>query len=356
MYSSCIFCNAPLGANEVLERFPVGRRIAYDQATGRLWVVCRGCERWNLTPLETRWEAIEDAERVFRSTPLKVSGENISLAQTSEGLELVRIGKPPKIELIAWRYGDQFGRRHRRHVIVGSGITVGAVALGVASFATSTAPALFAVFTAVGLTANMMTTAKFISRRWAPRRVLVQDDEGRTLHMNSDSIHGAFLSPVGRSDWQLTVPHQVWRGLPRKGAAVAATSTMTGDVALRALSRLLPHANRDVGSKRNVSDAAATIETARSIQELVRAASTNDEARKTHLKVKEGRSNIAILPARIRLAMEMALHEDDERRAMEGELAALEARWQEADALAKIADSLFLPDDVERELVRLKKG
>ena len=52
------------------------------------------------------------------------------------------------------------------------------------------------------------------------------------------------------------------------------------------------------------------------------------------------RMNLSVLPARLRLALEMTLHEDDERRAMEGELAALEARWREADEIAKIADSL----------------
>lgn len=40
MYSTCLFCHAPLGANETLERFPVGRRLAFDAANGRLWVVC----------------------------------------------------------------------------------------------------------------------------------------------------------------------------------------------------------------------------------------------------------------------------------------------------------------------------
>ena len=63
MYSTCLFCRHPLGANGVLEHFPVGRRIAFDAAKGRLWVVCRHCTRWNLTPLEERWEAIEEAER-----------------------------------------------------------------------------------------------------------------------------------------------------------------------------------------------------------------------------------------------------------------------------------------------------
>jgi hypothetical protein len=54
MYSTCLFCNKGLGANEAVEAFPVGRRLAFDQARGRLWVVCRKCEKWNLTPLEER--------------------------------------------------------------------------------------------------------------------------------------------------------------------------------------------------------------------------------------------------------------------------------------------------------------
>lgn len=61
MYSTCIFCHASLGANESLEHFPVGRRIAFDAAKGRLWVVCAVCRQWNLSPLDERWEAIEVA-------------------------------------------------------------------------------------------------------------------------------------------------------------------------------------------------------------------------------------------------------------------------------------------------------
>ena len=49
------------------------------------------------------------------------------------------------------------------------------------------------------------------------------------------------------------------------------------------------------------------------------------------------------LPQADRLALEMALHEESERRALEGELAALEATWREAEEIAQIAD--VLPDD-----------
>lgn len=58
VYTTCMFCKKPLGSNEIVEAFPVGRRLAFDAAKGRLWVVCRNCERWNLTPLEERWEAV----------------------------------------------------------------------------------------------------------------------------------------------------------------------------------------------------------------------------------------------------------------------------------------------------------
>src|SRR5512140_1918048 len=104
MYSTCIFCHSHLGANDSIEHFPVGRRLAFDAAKGRLWVVCRRCERWNLTPLEERWEAIEQCERLFRGTKLRVSTDNVGLARTADRLELVRIGSPQRPEMAAWRY------------------------------------------------------------------------------------------------------------------------------------------------------------------------------------------------------------------------------------------------------------
>ncbi len=45
-----------------------------------------------------------------------------------------------------------------------------------------------------------------------------------------------------------------------------------------------------------------------------------------------------------RLALEMALHEEDERRALEGELWRLEQAWREAEEIAAIADDLLLPE------------
>jgi hypothetical protein len=84
-----------------------------DAVKGRLWVVCKQCERWNLTPLDERWEAIEQAERQFSAAKQRVSTENIGLTRLNDGTELVRIGEPLRPEYAAWRYGDQFGRRRQ---------------------------------------------------------------------------------------------------------------------------------------------------------------------------------------------------------------------------------------------------
>ena len=75
MYSTCLFCNQSLGTNSIFESFPIGRRLAFDAAKGRLWVVCRKCERWNLSPLDERWETIEQAELHYAETRRRVEAE-----------------------------------------------------------------------------------------------------------------------------------------------------------------------------------------------------------------------------------------------------------------------------------------
>ena len=61
------------------------------------------------------------------------------------------------------------------------------------------------------------------------------------------------------------------------------------------------------------------------------------------------------LPTAGRLALEMATHEDSERRALEGELHILEEAWKEAEEIAGIADDMFLPASIDEDLARLKR-
>ena len=69
-----------------------------------------------------------------------------------------------------------------------------------------------------------------------------------------------------------------------------------------------------------------------------------------------GHMPIPELPPEVRLALEMSAHEDSERRAMEGELAALREEWESAEEIAAIADDMFVPAAVRGWMDRVRGG
>lgn len=327
MYSTCLFCNASLGANRVLEEFPVGRRLAFDAARGRLWVVCGRCERWNLTALEERWEVIEECERLFSGTRLRVSTEQVGLARMKEGLELVRIGEPQRPEMAAWRYGDQFGRR-RRVALVRAGLGIGAFG------------AVVAGGLAVGIGIGMVgTSLGQLTRRiidGSPDRVIAMlPSEGDMVKLRRKHLPGAKLVSGDRGgEWSLQIELKQRR------------LHYGGPEALRAAAQLLPALNRYGATARQVGSAVDFVERAGAPEAVFGSAAW--------LQRGTGAESLAKLPYTVRLALEMAAHEESERRALEGELAELERAWREAEEIAEISDSLLVPTAVEEWLRRLR--
>lgn len=347
MYSTCLFCNDDLGKNEVIELFPVGRRLAFDAAKGRLWVVCRKCERWNLTPLEERWEAIEEAERLFSETRLRVSTDNIGLARLREGLVLIRIGSAMRPEIAAWRYGDQFGRRRRKHLLLtGAGIAAvgGLIALGPAT----------------GIIAGggwgLWQGASQMYHAYQNRRVRVKLrlPDGETLvPIRKKQLEHAAIVNIDEA-WALRVSLRK----PGKAGYVDVygdrwtSVTYTGSEALHAASKLLPAINESGAKAGEVQSAVQIIgETGDPARLFTRYAAAPRRPAGRHHSDEAGHY-LTKLPKEVRLALEMASHEEQERRALEGELALLEAAWREAEEVAKIADDMFAP---ETELDAIKR-
>jgi len=357
MYATCLFCQKDLGRNETFETFPVGRRLAFDAAKGRLWVVCRHCERWNLSPLEERWEAIEEAERLYRDTRRRVATDNIGLAKLPNGTTIVRIGEPLRPEFAAWRYGDQFGRRRiRQMAIVGAGLgALGAVIAGGAI-----------VGVGVGSFAWMIGNAGKGIVRGSPERVVAkikapngQMMEVRRRHLLETSIELGETSPLA-----ITLRY-------KNGQA-----HFEGEQAMHVASRIIPASNRFGGSKKAVGEAVSKIEAAGSSERfLERIGSMSRVVTRAGLTdlpdwspgsrwrgsrfAKRGRrhdwnTGIFALDSVQRLALEMALHEEAERAALEGELSMLEAAWREAEEIAGISDSLLVPSDVDEKFTKLK--
>jgi hypothetical protein len=355
MYSTCIFCNGSLGANEAIEAFPVGRRLAFDAAKGRLWVVCRGCERWNLTPMEERWEAIEQCERAFRDTKLRVSTDEIGLARLREGLELVRIGSPMRPEMAAWRYGDQFGRRRRRALVIGGASSVAAIA-----YAAAPMVGLMTIGVGGSLVLNILGNA-YSTRRRNSVVASIPRASGASLIVPRHALHRTVLQWDARArSWSLDVAHRLpgddharwWRPAPVKKYS---RTTLAGDEALVAARLLLPAINIAGASRRIVREAVDFLGAVATPESVFTLATRTLPTRSTQpLRHNAAVDLMALAPA-VRLALEMAAHEESERRALEGELHLLEAAWQDAEEIAAIADDMFLPASVDEQLARLKR-
>lgn len=345
MYSTCIFCNSSLGRNQEVEHFPVGRRLAFDAHCGRLWVVCGTCRRWNLSPLEERWEALEECERRFRGTVLRTSTEHVGLARLPDGTDLVRVGRPLRPEFAAWRYGAHFRRRQlRTGVSAAAGVVIGA------GLAVAFANPLLALIGGAAshhlFRQGLADTDRYETYR-AERRL--RDDGGEVMLEDDRILWRMRLRPRrehGAGPWVLDVT----TSLPStEGDAVdPRTHRLTGEPALRALALRMATANQSGGSRGDVQRAVQQIERAGSPGGFLVGA--EDVAR----KMGWGYQDVWGMPLPIRLALEMAAHEDAERRALEGEMAALERHWREAEELAAIADALPVAPAVEARLDRLR--
>ena len=345
MYSTCLFCNGQLGGNESIESFPVGRRLAFDAKKGRLWVVCVRCGRWNLSPLDERWSAIDDCERAFRSTTVRVSTANIGLAKLGEGLELVRVGAPLRHEFAAWRYGLRFGQRRRRAKII-AGTGVAAAVLTSVALGPALAPALtlgaISIVIVPGITTIMgaipmvgiLAARDYLQHDRVVTRVLdpaSAPGRPRLLTVRAKHVGDAELR-VGRdaSTATLEVSHdQGW-------------SHFEGLPALHTASVLLAGANRLGATANQVESAVSCIEQHGDAATFLTAVSNLGTTRgrvMSMLNVYRGLGALNLAPAE-RLALEMAMHEETERRALEGELALLAEAWKEAEEIAEIADGL----------------
>jgi hypothetical protein len=376
MYSTCVWCYANLGQNETIEHFPVGRRLAFDGATGRLWVVCRKCERWNLTPLDERWEAIEECERRFRATRLRASTDEIGLARVGDGLDLIRIGTPLRPEFAAWRYGDVFRRRRRRSIMFG-GAAVGLMALA-------------ALGPLVGITAGAALCAFPFARQAVE---IFEDRRARTwLRIPGQDkpvvVRRAQLDEVSLArvddDWELYMPYTFaqttiqGRRQPAPQTDSDYAADLSGRDAFQAAGKLLAAINSKGASATTVRSAVELLEETPNAQEMFvrfaqprtrslledwseRVTSLGGGYRLERLREPddppvgfEAGALLRDFPHEVRLALEMAAHEDSERRAMEGELTLLALAWREAAEIAALADNLLVPNSIEKRIDEIK--
>ena len=176
-----------------------------------------------------------------------------------------------------------------------------------------------------------------------PVRVKIKTNDGRVLKVRQQNLERSrFLlnSATEVEGWGVYVKHSDGEDM------------FYGEEAVRVTSLLLPKLNSMAGPKHVVQDAVERIEDAgnperylAALPDKVRAA---DQKRYGDRTVKEKKLGlVGKLPKPTKLALEMAVHEEQERRALEGELWLLEAAWREAEEVAGISDDLFVPTETE---------
>jgi hypothetical protein len=319
----CIFCHGSIPANETIEHFPVGGRVAFDPRRGRLWAVCPSCHRWNLAPFEDRWEALEELEklRVDRGRVL-ASTDHISLIR-APGVELVRVGNARLAEEAWWRYGRQLMRRRTRARVLQW--TEGAAVVG-AALATG---GMFYLFLGGNAMNDLLRWRHFGSIAWTgdvrcircgtPLKSLTFKKAQR-LHLARDTGFEPALHLRCRR-CRLTGEDGEFQ--------------LEGDVAQHVLRRVVTYSHFRGASEQRVRSATDWID------ELGTPRAVIDELSKTGLRLD------ALLDRHRRtkaVALEIALNEENERRLLEMELAELEARWREEERIAAIVDGELTVD------------
>jgi hypothetical protein len=221
-------------------------------------------------------------------------------------------------EFAAWRYGDQFGRRRKRAMIYGVGgvVVFGGVVIGGAVTGVLSGALLAQSGNFVNLWVHGRTVAK------------LRTDDGRILKLKNPDLLGTRLrSSTDEHGFSLEI-----RRRKKK-------EWFEGEEAERLIGQIIPKMNSRGGKKETVQTAVSVIEHHGHPDDFLSYVVSGDR-----YKDKKGLPGyVNKMPEPTKLALEMALHEEQERRALDGELWRLERAWEEAEEIAAIADSLLLP-------------
>lgn len=325
MFRTCAFCNAAFDGDGGPSGLGIGRRLAFDEWKGRLWVVCSRCSRWNLTPFDDRLERIEAVARAASGGRVAAATEQVALIRWQR-YDFVRVGKPPRVELATWRYGERLRTRQRERMKVVLPLTIAAIGVGVAASVAAGGGFGFVVW-------NLHSMADWVYVRMVGRRKVVMAEPpicahcGSFMQLRARHVQHARVVPDAHADVAVVLSCPQCH---REGAQV------TGTEAVRVLRQGLTYLNVTRSGRKRAEDAAREVDQVGGPDRLVR-------------DVAQRELTLRSLRPERRLALEMAV---DER----AEVEEIERQWREAEEIADIADgTLSTSAEMEEALRRLKQ-
>ena len=352
MFSRCIRCNKPFPKNSEIDDLPLGRRIAFDTEKGRLWVVCTHCEQWNLVPLEERWEAVEQCERLAASAEAMASTSKLGIAQTASGLELLRVGGLSRNDIANSRYGRRLVERQRLLAWIALSSALLAIVFGLrAGMAAGSA--------AIGVYIAVIALMSFVSI-WKDPQYLsthVLHAAGKRLWIFPWQVQDMYIDARDKhAGPQLVIPgprtrrfaegeaaHVLAQLLPKLNGAQCATASVRTALAKVARAEHETDAHLKSAKRKQRHHRAHEHDQPRVLRPWERLIPAGEYLRLTEMLPED------------RLALEMAVIEEIERQDLIADAEQAGEEWPEQEEIAGISDSLLVPPEVEHRLRELKE-
>ncbi len=328
MFTRCLVCHAPFPPNEELEYFSTSTRVAYDAVRGRLWAVCRSCKRWSLAPIEERWEALEELEKIVKDRARLLSQtDNLALLRAGR-LEVVRVGGANLTEEAWWRYGRELTSRrekHRKLTFMGTAAASAAIAGGWATGGITWLGAWLLWENAPQQVTRAARWLRFGGSAWRGNQHCARCGQIFRSIAYGDRRQ-VILSPGAGTGDALTVTQRC----PLCGDLGDGGLHLNGKEGEYVSRRLLAYHHHAGASEKGVRSATRLIEEAGSPQDL------------TRILMKQGR-RLGDLHRTSAIALEIAANDTVEQHLLELELAEIEGHWKREEELASIIDGELTP-------------
>jgi hypothetical protein len=325
MYQTCAFCSGALGGDGGDSGLAIGRRFAYDGWRSRAWVICQRCGRWNLTPVDTRLDTVAALERMADAGRVAATTDQVALIRLG-AYDVVRVGKPRRVELAGWRYGERLKARERERLKVVVPVTLAFVGLTIATNVAFGGGMGYMIGQYPRLGDAIYTG--LVGRRRVDIEPPICRYCGTIMVLRAKHVQHARLSRTAHQDLTL---------LLRCPRCASLGAMLEGPDAERALRHGLTYVNLKKGRriKKKAAEAASVVERAGGPEALIAGAARAERT-------------VAGFTGTEGLALEMAVDEQAEVRDLERE-------WRRAEEIAEIADNLLTPPAIEDELKHLKE-
>ena len=342
LFTRCLVCHAPFPLNEELEYFPTSTRVAYDAVRGRLWAVCRSCKRWSLAPIEERWEALEELEKLVTDRAKLLSQtDNVALLRAGN-LDVVRVGRANLTEEAWWRYGQELTRRaakHQRLAFIGTAAAGAAIVGGWATGGIGWLGAWLLWENAPQQVTQAARWLRYGGSAWRGTRSCARCGQVFRSIAYRDRAQ-VILSRGSRDSDALSVTQRC----PLCGDLGDGGLHLQGKEGEYVARRLLAYHHHTGASEQRVRSATHMIEAAGGPEDL------------TRIVIKEGR-RLGDLQRTGAIALEIAANDTVEQRLLELELAEVEAHWEREEELASIIDGELTPlpllESLRRKVTRI---